>query len=178
MEWQAGHPPFAAVPATADEPGWVTLTLCLPLERLSVPVVRHLIRATLHEAGVSTDDVVALELAVSEACSNAVQHAGRGDQYEVNITLSPGGCAVRVCDNGLGFEAVDGIPDIVDLTTDAEQGRGLAIMRALVDHVRVDSRRGGGTVVSLDKHLDFDEAAPARRLILSAAHERVDGTAR
>jgi serine/threonine-protein kinase RsbW len=170
MEWQAGHRPSAAVPAAVDEAGRVILTLSLPLERLSVPVVRHLVRATLHEAGASPDDIVVIELAVSEACSNAVQHAGRGDEYQVSLALSPDGCTVRISDEGVGFDAAGEGPAVVDRVQDAETGRGLAIIRALVDQVRVDSRPGGGTVVYLAKHLDFDEGAPAHRLILSVTH--------
>ncbi len=178
MECQAGHRPLAAVPAAGDEAGRVTVSLCLPRVRLSVPVVRHLVRAILHEAGVGTDDIVAVELAVSEASSNAVQHAGRGDQFEVNIAISPVGCAVRISDNGFGFDATGASPGVVDLTKDAETGRGLAIMRALVDHVRVESGLDGGTVVYLAKHLVFDEGAPARRLIVAATHQAAEEPAR
>jgi len=44
-----------------------------------------------------------------------------------------------------------------------ESGRGLAIMRAFVDHVTLDSSPGRGTVVTLRKHIRWSTDAPLRR---------------
>jgi anti-sigma regulatory factor (Ser/Thr protein kinase) len=45
-----------------------------------------------------------------------------------------------------------------------ESGRGLAVMRACVDNVTLDSRPGRGTVVIMRKHISWPEDAPLRRL--------------
>ena len=43
-------------------------------------------------------------------------------------------------------------------------GRGIQLMRGLVDSVRFERRVKGGTVVHLRKELQFDNDAPGRRL--------------
>jgi anti-sigma regulatory factor (Ser/Thr protein kinase) len=43
-----------------------------------------------------------------------------------------------------------------------ESGRGLAVMRACVDNVTLDSRPGRGTVVTMRKHIRWTENAPLR----------------
>ncbi|MEH3077862.1 MAG: ATP-binding protein [Quadrisphaera sp.] len=52
-----------------------------------VPVVRHLATATLTELGVSPDSIDDIALAVTEACSNVVQHAGSGADFEVRVSV-------------------------------------------------------------------------------------------
>jgi serine/threonine-protein kinase RsbW len=44
----------------------------------------------------------------------------------------------------------------------AESGRGLAVMRACVDNVTLDSRPGRGTVVTIRKHISWSSDAPLR----------------
>ena len=168
-EW----PPHAD-PRVDPEPGrpargfQVTLSLQLPRDRLSVPVTRHLIRAAMHEVGVVAEDGHAVELAVTEACANVIDHSGPGDAYDVAVTISPTACHIRVVDVGRGF-------DHQALTTpqmaghEAEHGRGMALMHALVDQVRFESEPERGTMVHLVKLLTFDETSTARRLMREAA---------
>jgi serine/threonine-protein kinase RsbW len=45
-----------------------------------------------------------------------------------------------------------------------ESGRGLAVMRACVDNVTLDSRPGRGTVVTMRKRIRWPDDAPLRQL--------------
>jgi serine/threonine-protein kinase RsbW len=45
-----------------------------------------------------------------------------------------------------------------------ESGRGLAVMRACVDQVTLDSSPGRGTVVTMRKHIRLPSDAPLRQL--------------
>ncbi|HUR17367.1 MAG TPA: ATP-binding protein [Acidimicrobiales bacterium] len=47
----------------------------------------------------------------------------------------------------------------------AESGRGIVLMRALVDRVQFQSGDEAGTVVMLHKNLVYAEGSPASRLI-------------
>lgn len=144
----------------------ISLALCLPRDKLSVPIVRHLVHHALMEVGVVHDDAGDVELALAEACANVLTHSGPGDAYEVSITIGPAACDIRVIDVGRGF-------DFASLTegmssTDSESGRGVALMGAVMDQVHFTSEPEKGTVVHLVKQLRFDDSWPARRLMLQA----------
>ncbi|MDE3204298.1 MAG: ATP-binding protein [Acidobacteriota bacterium] len=160
-------PPSEEGPAD-DEEGQrrfqVTLSLELPRDLLSVPVTRHLIRAAMDEVGVVSDDADAVDLAVTEACANVIDHSGPGDAYDVAVTINPSAAHIRVVDVGRGFDHRSlALPEMAD--SEAEHGRGLALMHALVDQVRFESAPERGTVVHLVKTLRFEEDATAHRLM-------------
>lgn len=142
----------------------VTLSLQLPRDRLSVPITRHLVRAAMDEIGVVSGDADAVELAVTEACANVINHSGPGDAYEVAVAINPYASHIRVVDVGRGFDhralTLSGMAD-----RDAEHGRGVALMHALVDQVRFESEPEKGTVVHLVKRLNFEQSAVAHRLM-------------
>ena len=145
----------------------VNLSLQLPRDRLSVPVTRHLISAAMAEVGVIPSDLHEVELALSEACGNVIDHSGPGDVYEVAVTIAPTACHIRVVDLGHGFDYESLTPpEMADV--DAEHGRGVALMHALVDQVRFESEPERGTVVHLVKTLQFDDGVPARKLMLES----------
>ena len=142
----------------------VTLSLQLPRDRLSVPVTRHLIRAAMDEVGVVSDDADAVDLAVTEACANVIDHSGPGDAYDIAVSISPSSCHIRVVDVGRGFDH-QALSLSKMAAHDAEHGRGVALMHALVDQVRFESEPERGTVVHLVKRLQFEDSAAAHKLM-------------
>jgi len=73
-----------------------------------------------------------LQLALTEACANAVKHATSANEFEVRFAIGQEGCLVEVIDSGPGFEP----PEILESTLDDghnESGRGLFLIDALVD---------------------------------------------
>jgi serine/threonine-protein kinase RsbW len=120
----------------------------------------------LGEVGADPDDVHEVQLALTEACANVLEHAGPGDNYDVDLTIFPDGCTIDVVDLGVGFDA----PDAPRMSGDwAENGRGLALIEALMDDVRLTSQPDRGTVVHLAKNLRFRDNAPARWLARAEA---------
>ena len=163
----AGVPDADEGPAPVTTAGFrVTLSLQLPRDRLSVPVARHLVGAAMEEVGVVAEDAEAVKLALTEACANVIDHSGPGDVYDLAVTVGPTACHIRVVDVGRGFDHEALSPGMA--TPDAEHGRGVALMQALVDQVRFESEPEQGTIVHLVKRLRFDDTAPARRLMLQA----------
>lgn|GEM_PF-519508 len=144
----------------------VALALQLPRDRLSVPIVRHLARQMLAEVGVVEEQSGDVQLAVTEACANVVEHSGPGDAYEVSVTVGPALCEIRVVDIGRGFDHESLLDRMAEPS--AERGRGVALMEALMDQVLFESRPERGTVVHLVKRLRFDDDSAARRLMLEA----------
>ena len=105
-------------------------------------------------------------LAATEACTNVLIHGGRRVRdYAVVTSLGAVGCQVEVADDGVGLGARDTAeadPQQTPLAQLPESGRGLAVMRACVDAVTLDSRPGRGTVVTMHKHISWPEDAPLR----------------
>lgn len=139
------------------------LTLCLPRDEVSVGLVRHLCGHALREVGAAAECVDDVELAASEACANVADHSGPGDVYEVTVELANRQCAISVIDKGHGFDFTSLPRGLAD--TDAESGRGVGLMRALVDRVHFTSEPQVGAIVHLVKELDLVPGSPASRLM-------------
>lgn len=140
----------------------ILCTLCLPRDEASVPVVRHICRDALLKLGVKDDCVSDIEIAVTEACSNVLHHAADTEaEYEVTIEIDAHRCEIRIKD--VGGEVFDGSAHELSGET-AESGRGIFLMRALVDDLKFLSEPEAGTVVHLVKMLDVPDDAPLKRL--------------
>jgi serine/threonine-protein kinase RsbW len=148
----------------------VKFCLVFRCETISVPVMRHVLGDTLRRLGVDEESVSDILLAATEACTNVLTHGGRLiKDYAVVISLGAVGCQVEVADDGAGLSLADGPRDVTEadpqhipLAQLPESGRGLAVMRACVDTVTLDSRPGHGTVVTMRKHISWPEDAPLR----------------
>ncbi|MEA2509897.1 MAG: serine/threonine-protein kinase RsbW [Actinomycetota bacterium] len=132
----------------------VSFTLRLPRDELSVPIVRHICKSALLELGVEEPCLADIELAVTEACTNVLKHAqGTHQQYEVEVEVNEDAAEIRVIDAGVGFST----DAFQEASGTAEQGRGLHLMRALVDELQFISKPEQGTIVHLAKRLELSE---------------------
>ncbi|MEV7731970.1 ATP-binding protein [Streptomyces sp. NPDC088921] len=138
-------------------------SLHLRREAASVPLARRLLLGTMETAGVDPDVSYDLSLALSEACANAVEHGGESGvpdssaAYRVTAYLDGEKCRIEVTDSGPGFPPVRP-PRPTPM--EAENGRGLCLIRELADHVQIGNEPGRGAVVSFDKILKWREDAP------------------
>jgi serine/threonine-protein kinase RsbW len=147
----------------------VKFCLVFHCEPVSLPVMRRVLGDTLRGLGVDEESVYDLLLAATEACTNVLTHGGRQVQgYAVVTSLGPVGCQVEVADEGAGLASrgvaeAEADPQQVPVAQLPESGRGLAVMRACVDNVTLDSRPGHGTVVILRKHVRWSTDAPLQQ---------------
>jgi len=145
----------------------VKFCLMFRCETLSVPVMRRVLGDTLRGLGVDEESVYDLLLAATEACTNVLQHSGRRVRgYAVVTSLGAVGCQVEVADEGVGAafrERERPEPPVAAIAELPESGRGLAVMRACVDNVTLDSSPDRGTVVTLRKHIRWSHDAPLRQ---------------
>ena len=139
----------------------VNIVLCLPRDDSTVPMLRHIAVCALTELGVVPEIIDDVALAVTEACANVVRHSGVDDEYEVRLSLENAWCEIRVVDTGHGFDSAS--LGVAMATSSEERGRGLALMKALVDDVRFESRPEAGTVVHLVKELPILADGPLAR---------------
>jgi serine/threonine-protein kinase RsbW len=155
----------------------VKFCLVFQCEAVSVPVMRRVLGDTLRRAGVDEESVYDIVLAATEACTNVVRHSGRDvRRYAVMTSLGTVGCQVEVADEGAGTgppepereplvpAGLDGPQAANAIARLPESGRGLAVMRACVDQVTLDSSPGRGTVVTMRKHIRWSSDAPLRQL--------------
>ena len=140
----------------------ISLMLCLPRDSSTLPVVRHIAAFALDELGVDREATEDVALALTEAAANVVKHSGAGDQYEVHLLLEDKLCEIRVVDTGHGFDSTS-LGVAMAGPSDA-QGRGMALMAALVDSVRFESKPEAGTIVHLVKDLNLRPNGPLERL--------------
>jgi serine/threonine-protein kinase RsbW len=155
----------------------VKFCLVFQTETLSVPVMRRVLGDTLRGLGVDEESVYDLLLAATEACTNVLTHGGHQvKSYQVLTSLGAVGCQVEVADEGLGVPPesrrpaaptgpeppAPGTAPPAPIAQLPESGRGLAVMRAFVDNVTLDSQPGRGTVVTLRKHIRWTTDAPLR----------------
>jgi serine/threonine-protein kinase RsbW len=139
----------------------IKLTLALPRDEVSVPVVRRLLKQSMEVLGVEPAVTSDIELALTEACTNVLDHAAEGDEYEVSAGIDGDQCVIEVVDRGGGFDG--SLSGLADAEPSAEDGRGIQLMRALVDRVTFTSRPHKGTVVHLEKKLEWQDGSVIQR---------------
>lgn len=116
----------------------------------AVPLARHLLHDWLRFVPVEESAIDALLLATSELCSNAVRHAsGQPGSLELHAWVEGHAVCIEVSDDGGGLILPrmneDDLPD-----PEAEQGRGLFLVRELADEV-VSRSEDGRSIVRIVK---------------------------
>jgi serine/threonine-protein kinase RsbW len=127
----------------------MSVRLNLPCEADSVPAVRRLLRCALAILHVDRQSGTDLEIALTEACANVVKHADGADKFEVRLDVADDHCAIDVLDNGAGFDA-SAAGDVSPAAT-SERGRGLFLIKALSDNVRMSSTPRSGSLIHFEK---------------------------
>lgn len=142
----------------------IKLRLALPRDEVSIPVVRRVLSQSLSTLGVAETCTADIALALSEACTNVLNHVQEGQEYEVSAAIDDDACVIEVADRGAGISADATASDRPTAGLEAEEGRGIHLMRQLVDALQFQAREPYGTVVRLEKGIEWRDDAPARRL--------------
>lgn len=138
----------------------IRLRLSLPRDEVSIPVVRRLCAQAMATLGAEPDVIDDVQLALTEACANVLRHAADGLGYDVAVGFDEDKAWLDVHDRGPGFDA----SAVSSSQHEAESGRGLEIMRAVMDKVSFDSGIDRGTTVHLEKQLRWRPGAPIEQL--------------
>jgi anti-sigma regulatory factor (Ser/Thr protein kinase) len=134
----------ARLPPLADD-----LRTTWPARPEALVAVRHLLRRWLRAHGASEHETYDILVACQEACANAIEHAygpGRA-HFEVDASHRDARICVTVRDRGRWREP-----------RGTHRGRGIALMRSLMQHVDVEHGERG-TVVVLERTLAPADAA-------------------
>ena len=141
----------------------IEVALCLPRDATTIALTRRVIVAALGELGITRESVDAIRLALSEACTNVVEHSSIDDEYEVRLEVNDDRCEITVVDTWKGFDATRA--NAAFPPADSPGGRGLAIMRSVMDSTTFTSEPERGTLVHLTKTLDLTPNGALRRLL-------------
>jgi serine/threonine-protein kinase RsbW len=154
----------------------ITMVLHLPRDAVSVPVSRQVLDSCLETLGVTADTRADIALALSEACANVIQHAGSGEEYEVQVSAKDCRCAIEVVNTGSkngepapDYAAAADEPDAFALAGDpvsaiAEHGRGLTIIDAVADNLKLTGNKRHGTTLHFEKTLEWVPGAAGQHL--------------
>ncbi|WP_042366580.1 ATP-binding protein [Streptacidiphilus neutrinimicus] len=165
-------------------------SLHLRREPASVPLARRILLQTMAAAGVDPDVSYEVGVALSEACANAVEHAGPeqagsgddgfqvtaaiiGDRLRIEVADSGPGFAVRVRRSGrrrvqatgprpAGTAAANRTVKAAAPDLCAESGRGLFLIRALSDSVQFRNHPRSGASVCFDRTLTYRDHGERR----------------
>jgi serine/threonine-protein kinase RsbW len=129
----------------------IEVVLSLPQDAASVPVARRVVAAMLVQTGVERDCLDDVKVALSEACTNVLDHAGSAGSYRITIALEDDLLTMDVADDGQGFVDDRLRPEMAEPLS--ERGRGAALIEALTDHARFDSVTTGGATAHMSKRL-------------------------
>ena len=116
--------------------------------------VHTLSEQLIEGVGFAPDDSYWMVTAVREAVTNAVIHGNKerpGTGVDVSFELHPDSIRIIVVDEGEGFDP-EGLPDPVseEHLLDAS-GRGVFLMKQLMDEVSYTFPESGGTTLSMTK---------------------------
>ena len=135
-----------------------TMKLILPSLSVNEGMARAAVAAFCAQLDPATTDLADIKCAVSEAVTNAIVHAYRDTLGLIYITvkiMNENEVRIEIRDRGCG------IPDVKQAreplyTTDAESersGLGFTVMESFCDKIRVRSKVGRGTTVTLIKKI-------------------------
>ncbi len=135
----------------------------MPVVQLSIPaqadfvaVARLTISGVAARMNFTIDDIEDIKVAVSEACTNAVQHAYQGGdgQIVIDAVMHDGLLEILVSDSGKGFDTENIVSSKQDGANDALFGLGLGLtfIKSLMDTCDVSSSPAG-TVVKMTKRV-------------------------
>jgi serine/threonine-protein kinase RsbW len=139
---------------------WLDMTLRLPSEPGTVTIVRHTVECALRSINIAEGSRRDVALAIGEACANVVQHAGQVRGFSISVVAEDDHCVIDVVDDGRGLDPLlvrQPLPE-----PSAERGRGLHIIRAVMDGVQMGSGPAGGLFIRMVKRLVFNDPKPPR----------------
>ena len=138
------------------------MRVSFPSRSVNESLSRSLAAAFVALADPTVEELCDIRTAVSEAVTNAIVHGYRDTLGVVYITaaLYPGGrFIITVRDRGCGIADIQKArePLFTTCETGERAGLGFAVMEELMDKVKVRSRLGEGTIVTMERTLKTRE---------------------
>ena len=141
-----------------------------PINEMKVPFpsrsanegfARAVVASFLSQLDPAVDELSDLRTAVSEAVTNCIVHAYPDSIGDITVQMrlfENGRTVVKVRDRGCGIEDVEQAMEPLFTTGgDDRSGLGFSVMESFTDRLKVSSRKGKGTVVTMEKYIVLRE---------------------
>ncbi len=106
----------------------------------------------------SIEELTDIRTAVSEAVTNCIVHGYKEKMGKIYISVSileNSTVRIKIRDKGIGIEDIkQAMQPLFTTAGDERAGLGFAVMESFTDKVRVLSKPGKGTTVTLIKHIN------------------------
>lgn len=137
------------------------MRLVIPSRSANESFARSAVAAFIAQLDPAVDELADIRTAVSEAVTNCIVHAypdAIGDIVLVVKLYADGLVSIKVRDRGCGIEDIRQAMEPLFTTGGEERsGLGFSVMESFTDKLRVSSRKGKGTVVTLEKYIQLRE---------------------
>ena len=138
-------------------------TIKFPSKSNNESFARTVVSAFAAQLDPTIEEISDIKTAVSEAVTNCIVHAYKNTVGEIYITCEQydsGLVRIKIRDKGCGIEDVKKAMEPLYSSGDGERaGLGFSVMESFMDGLRVSSRLGHGTTVTMKKILNVKKDA-------------------
>ncbi len=124
-------------------------TITIPSDQEFLPDIDMFVEGTLRGHGISESVIADIAISVSELVNNAIVHGNkfsRDKSVTVKLRHSDGMLAISVTDQGTGFDPGQVADPLAQENLLKEVGRGIFIVRQLMDKVDITATPHGTTI--------------------------------
>ena len=133
------------------------MKLTFPSRSANEGFARSAVASFLSQLDPAVDELADLRTAVSEAVTNCIVHAYPDTIGTITIHMklyADGRTVIKIRDRGCGIPDVEQAMEPLFTTGgDDRSGLGFSVMESFTDRLRVSSKIGRGTVVTMEKYI-------------------------
>ena len=130
-------------------------TITIPSSQEYLNDVDVFIEGILRGYGADESVIADVAISVSELVNNAINHGNKSSEAKsVKVTISRNGknISITILDEGEGFNPEEIEDPLADENLLKEAGRGIFIVKSLMDGVKID-QQNGGTAITITKSI-------------------------
>lgn len=134
------------------------MKLQIPSKSCNESFARVTVASFFAQLDPTVDEISDIKTAVSEAVTNSIVHGYANEIGNIFIhakILGDNKIYIRIRDKGCGIDDLDQAmePMFTTCKTGERSGLGFTVMQSFMDNLRVTSKKGKGTIVTLTKKL-------------------------
>ena len=137
------------------------MKLVIPSRSANEAFARSVVASFLSQLDPAVDELADLRTAVSEAVTNCIVHAYRDTIGNITVQMrlyADGRTVIKIRDRGCGIDNVtQAMEPLFTTGGDDRSGLGFSVMESFTDRLRVSSRPGRGTTVTMEKYIAVRE---------------------